>query len=69
MPWGILRGHRWGTLGGHQRTRIPNDMNVPGWRLHQMTTGEWSVWVNGNWRLTFSMEGEDAVSVNYLDYH
>ena len=44
-------------------------MNVPGWRLHQLTTGEWSVWVNGNWRLTFAMEGEDAVLINYLDYH
>ena len=48
---------------------MPNDMNVPGWRLHHLTTGEWSVWVNGNWRLTFIMEGEDAVLVNYLDYH
>ena len=51
------------------RTKVPSDMNVPGWRLHQLTTGEWSVWVNGNWRLTFIMEGEDAVLINYLDYH
>ena len=51
------------------RAKAPSDMNVPGWRLHQLTTGEWSVWVNGNWRLTFAMEGEDAVLINYLDYH
>ena len=38
-------------------------------QLNQLTTGEWSVWVNGNWRLTFAMEGEDAVLINYLDYH
>jgi toxin HigB-1 len=27
------------------------------------------VWVNGNWRLTFAFEGEDAVLVDYQDYH
>jgi proteic killer suppression protein len=47
----------------------PNDMNMPGWRLHQLTTGHWSVWVNGNWRMTFDFEGEDAVLVDYQDYH
>lgn len=48
------------------------DMNLPGWRLHQLTgnlTGHWSVTVNGNWRLTFRFEGEDAVLVDYQDYH
>ncbi len=29
----------------------------------------WSVDVSGNWRLTFSFEGEDAVLVDYRDYH
>lgn len=46
-----------------------DDMNVPGWRLHPLTDGHWSVWVNGNWRLTFMFEGEDAVLVDYRDYH
>ena len=31
--------------------------------------GHWSVWVNGNWRLTFKFSGEDAEIVNYQDYH
>lgn len=31
--------------------------------------GYWSVWVNANWRLTFAFEDEDAVLVDYLDYH
>ena len=44
-------------------------MNVPGWRLHQLSTGHWSVWVNGNWRMTFGFEGENAVLTDYLDYH
>ena len=48
------------------------DMNVPGWRLHALTgdlNGHFSVTVNGNWRLTFVFEGEDAVLVDYRDYH
>jgi len=49
--------------------KTPDDMVMPGWRLHALTTGHWSVWVNGNWRLTFAFEGEDAVLVDYRDYH
>ena len=48
------------------------DMNAPGWRLHQLKgelAGRWSIHVSGNWRLTFAFEGEDAVLVDYLDYH
>ncbi|MEJ6003854.1 type II toxin-antitoxin system RelE/ParE family toxin [Paucibacter soli] len=50
----------------------PRDMNVPGWKLHELQddmAGHWSVWVNGNWRLTFRFEDGDAVLVNYQDYH
>lgn len=52
--------------------RRPQDMNVPGWRLHPLKgsqKGRWSVWVSGNWRLIFLFEGEDAVLVDYQDYH
>lgn len=54
------------------RAKKPEDMNVPGWKLHPLArdfAGHWSVWVNGNWRLTFAFEGEDAVLVDYQDYH
>ncbi|MGD1107052.1 MAG: type II toxin-antitoxin system RelE/ParE family toxin [Terracidiphilus sp.] len=47
-------------------------MNVPGWDLHSLKgdlAGHWSVKVNANWRLTFKFEGEDAVLVDYQDYH
>lgn len=47
----------------------PDDMNLPGWKLHPLTNGHWSVWVNGNWRMTFTFEGADAVLVDYQDYH
>jgi len=52
--------------------KSPDEMDVPGWRLHALTGdhgGHWSVWVNGNWRLTFTFKGEDAVLVDYQDYH
>jgi proteic killer suppression protein len=48
------------------------DMNVPGWRLHPLhgaLAGHWSVWVSGNWRLTFRFESGDAILVDYRDYH
>jgi toxin HigB-1 len=47
-------------------------MNLPGWGLHSLTgdlKGHWSVWVNGNWRLTFRFDGTDAELVDYRDYH
>jgi len=37
--------------------------------LHEALQGHFSVWVNGNWRLTFCFEGADAVLVNCPDYH
>ena len=52
--------------------KVPSDMNAPGWRLHTLRgelEGHWSVDVSGNWRLTFAFEGEDAVLVDYRDYH
>ena len=50
----------------------PQDMNAPCWRLHPLKgdlAGYWSVDVSGNWRLTFAFEGEDAILVDYQDYH
>lgn len=47
-------------------------MNLPGWKLHRLTgnlAGQWAVSVSGNWRLTFRFDGQDAVLVDYQDYH
>jgi len=47
-------------------------MNVPGWDLHPLKgalANHWSVKVNANWRMTFTFEGEDAILVDYRDYH
>lgn len=48
------------------------DMDIPGWGLHPLTgklKDHWSVSVNGNWRLTFKFDGQNAVLVDYQDYH
>lgn len=48
------------------------DMSAPGWRLHPLKgelSGHWSIDVSGNWRLTFAFEGENAILVDYQDYH
>lgn len=52
--------------------RQAKDMDAPGWKLHRLKgnlKNHWAVWVNGNWRITFTFEGEDAILVDYQDYH
>ena len=47
-------------------------MNAPGLGLHKLAgdlDGFWSVEVSGNWRVIFKFEDEDAVDVDYVDYH
>ncbi len=48
------------------------DMDIPGFRLHALKgseRGRWSVWVNGNWRLTFEFIDGHAHVLDYEDYH
>ena len=50
----------------------PEDMALPGLRLHQLKgdrKGAWSTTISGNWRVTFSFDGKDAVDVDYEEYH
>lgn len=52
--------------------KSPTDMNMPGWGLHPLAgelKGHWAIKVSGNWRLTFAFEKEDAILVDYQDYH
>ncbi|MEN2978517.1 type II toxin-antitoxin system RelE/ParE family toxin [Tistrella bauzanensis] len=51
---------------------VPLDLNQPALRLHPLKgalKGHWSVWVNGNWRITFRFAGADVELVDYQDYH
>jgi len=48
------------------------DMDIPGFRLHPLKGSErqrWSIWVNGNWRVTFEFENGNAHVLDYEDYH
>ena len=50
----------------------PNDMDLPGFRLHLLKgdyAGFWAVTVRANWRVIFRFEDGHAVDVDYLDYH
>jgi proteic killer suppression protein len=48
------------------------DMDAPGFKLHSLKgseKGRWSVWVNGNWRVTFEFRDAQAYVLDYEDYH
>ncbi|MCG8392433.1 MAG: type II toxin-antitoxin system RelE/ParE family toxin [Pseudomonadales bacterium] len=49
-----------------------DDMDIPGFRLHPLKgkdKGRWSIWVNGNWRITFEFRDGNAYVLDYEDYH
>jgi len=57
-------------------SQTEKDMDLPGLNLHPLgkkgkldLRGHWAVSVSGNWRVTFRFEGNNAVDVNYIDYH
>ncbi len=50
----------------------PLELNVPGYRLHQLKgnqKGVWSITMSGNWRITFRFEAGCAHDVDLIDYH
>ena len=49
-----------------------DDMAVSGFNLHPLKgqgKGRWSIWVNGNWRVTFEFRDGHAYVLDYEDYH
>ena len=55
-----------------QDAKAPREMDLPGYRLHQLKgkrRGQWSVRVSGNWRIVFCFSDGEAVTVDLLDYH
>ena len=51
---------------------VPNDMDLPGYRLHPLKgerRGQWSVTVSGNWRVVFAFAEGGVVDVDLVDYH
>jgi proteic killer suppression protein len=58
-------------LAALDQSTKPADMGAANWKLHPLKgefKGHWSVWVSGNWRLTFKFDSHDAVLVDYQDY-
>lgn len=50
----------------------PDDLTIPSFRTHPLKgklAGHWSIWVNGNWRVTFRFVEQDVELVDYQDYH
>ena len=46
------------------------DMDIPGFRLHPLKgeeRGRCSVWVNGNWRMTFEFKDGHGYVLDYED--
>jgi proteic killer suppression protein len=59
-------------LAALDTSRVIDDMDVPGYRLHPLkgrARNCWSVWVSGNWRLTFEFRDGNAYVLDYEDYH
>lgn len=49
-----------------------DDLDIPGYKLHSLKgdrKGTWSIWVSGNWRLTFVFVDGNVFLLNYEDYH
>jgi proteic killer suppression protein len=49
----------------------PEDMNIAGFRFHGLRGNprRWSVRVTGNYRITFGWSGENALDIDFEDYH
>ena len=50
----------------------PDDLNVPGFNFHALRgppPPRYTVHVNGPWCITFSFSGQDAVDVDFEQYH
>ena len=59
-------------LAALDQAKQPQDLSAPAWSLHPLKgemCGHWAITVNGNWRMVFTFEGNDAVLVDYMDYH
>jgi proteic killer suppression protein len=52
--------------------RSPEDLRLPGYRLHPLKgalRGFWSIRVSANYRIVFRMKDGNALDVDLVDYH
>lgn len=78
-----LQGSKRGVQAGHvpkllrilsvlDVAQAPEDLAIPAFRTHPLKgelVGHWSIWVSGNWRVTFRFVDSDVELVDYQDYH
>ena len=59
-------------LAALDTAQVIDDLNIPGFGLHPLKgklKGRWSIWVNGNWRLTFEFKDGHVYVLDYEDCH
>jgi len=59
-------------LAALDTAQIIGDVDLPGYRLHPLSgraKDRWSIWVSGNWRLTFEFRDRNVYVLDYEDYH
>lgn len=52
--------------------QVPEDLSIPSFRTHRLkgtSAGQWSIWVNGNWPVTFRFVENDVELVDCQDCH
>ena len=49
----------------------PEELNIPGFDFHKLQGNpvRYSIHVNGNYCITFGWDGENAIDVDFGDYH
>jgi proteic killer suppression protein len=59
-------------LAARDSAQVIEDMDIAGFRLRPLKgadRGRWSIWVSGNWRLTFEFRDGQAYVLDYEDCH
>jgi proteic killer suppression protein len=59
-------------LGALNTAATVKDMELPGLSLHPLTgrlSEFWAVSISGNWRIIFRFKDQEALDVDYIDYH
>jgi toxin HigB-1 len=78
-----LSGDKSGIIADHARklkvilqlldaATSPEKLNLPGFGFHKLKgnlNDFYAITVRANWRIIFQFDKEDAVLVNYIDYH
>jgi proteic killer suppression protein len=59
-------------LAALEAAAYPRHLDIPGMKFHSLAPGQpgrYSVWVTGNYRITFAFDGRHAIDVDLEDYH